>query len=65
MLLQGVRPEKQGLATQLQQAQAANHNITGQLSSMVKNLNTAKQASHVLAHCSCVELAGWLFEKSP
>ena len=44
MLLQGVRAEKQGLATQLQQAQAANHNITGQLSSMATNLNTAKQA---------------------
>ena len=44
MLLQGERAEKQTLVAQLQQAQAGNHNLTGQLSSMAMDLDTVKQA---------------------
>lgn len=44
MLLQGVCAEKQALATELQHAQPGNHKLTGQLSSMATELNTAKHA---------------------
>ena len=42
--LQGVNAEKEALDTQLQKAQAANHSLTAQLSSMATELETAKQA---------------------